>query len=364
MKRILLFSLPLIAGFALAQPNPAPQPVPFQLQPGTPLATPPVAAPAATPAKAPAAAPVVKAAPGTFPVISCDQPTFEFGSRDNSEKVDHTFVIKNTGTGVLNIGKVKPACGCTLADIKKKVLMPGETTEIKASLSLKGRRGLQTKTITVNSDDPKTPAYRLTMKGTAVSTLGLSPASVYTGNIGEGDAVTKTITLTNNAEAPMKILDVKTQNNKVEVKLNEQEPGKKWTLDVTTSPSLPIGRISDFITITTDNPKAKSERISVYGSVVGKLNVSPSKLDITATPGIPKTFTFSVRPGSVKNYQITAAFWPAANGAQGKIVNRGAQGFSVEFRRVDPTVALNGSSIIMNTNLPDYPIIEVPVTVK
>ena len=35
------------------------------------------------------------------PKISCDEPTFDFGSRDASEVVSHTFELKNNGTSEL-----------------------------------------------------------------------------------------------------------------------------------------------------------------------------------------------------------------------------------------------------------------------
>jgi len=360
---LLIAATALVATAAFAQPL-APVPVP---------ATPAPAAPAVqivppTVAVQPAAAPVapVAAAPATGgkPKIFCAQPLFEFGSKNNAESVKHTFTVKNDGAGVLNISNVKPACGCTIANISSKILQPGESATIDANLSLKGRRGLQTKTITVNSNDPTTPAFRLTLKGTAVSAVNLSPTSVYVGNLGQGESATKTVTISNNDTNALNITSVKAQNNSVTLNLKTIEEGQKYELDVTTSSTLPIGRISDFITITTDNPKAKSERVTVYGQVVGKLNVAPAKLDLVAAPGFKKRYTITVRPGSVKSYQITAALWPAALDATVKILNRGAAGFTVEFSNVDTTTALDGSTIIINTNLADYPIIEVPVTVK
>jgi hypothetical protein len=59
------------------------------------------------------------------PRILCEEPTFDFGSRDASETVDHTFVLRNTGTADLEIKSVQPACGCTTAELEKKTVPPG-----------------------------------------------------------------------------------------------------------------------------------------------------------------------------------------------------------------------------------------------
>jgi len=297
--------------------------------------------------------------PTAAPSISCVQPVFEFGSRSNTESVKHTFTVSNKGTKVLNISGVKPACGCTIANISSKVLQPGESATIDATLSLKGRRGLQTKTITINSDDPKTPAYKLTMKGTAASEVGLNPTSIYVGRIGLGEKITKSVEVTNNGTNPLEIVSVAVQNNLVTYEVETVEEGKKYKVNVTTSAFIPVGRISEYLTITTNNEKAKTERITVFGEVVAKLSISPTTITLDPNAAAADQ-VIAIKGGSVKNFQIMDVVWDGPI----RVVNHGINGFTVTLKGIGPSTGADGKKVVIKTNVPDLETIEVPVALK
>ncbi|MBN2498134.1 MAG: DUF1573 domain-containing protein [Deltaproteobacteria bacterium] len=48
-----------------------------------------------------------KADVGPPPAIACDKPEHDFGSVLQGEKVEHAFVIRNTGKGVLRIKRAR-----------------------------------------------------------------------------------------------------------------------------------------------------------------------------------------------------------------------------------------------------------------
>ena len=202
------------------------------------------------------------------PKIACDQPTFDFGTVDNSETVNHTFIIKNIGVSTLNISQVKPACGCTVANISSKVVEPGETSEITANLSLKGKTGRQSKYMTVYSNDPTGGGLmRLTMVGTATSELMFTPSSLNFGTLSENQQKTMEVTVKNNAAAPVKVTKVESTNNTTSYEVETVAEGKEYKVKVTNSKFLPAGRFYDSITISTDSPKVPSQRVSVFGNI-------------------------------------------------------------------------------------------------
>lgn len=69
-----------------------------------------------------------------------------------------TFSFTNHGDKPVSILSVSTSCGCTTATAEKKIYAPGETGEIKARLDVRGRQGVQERTILVTTDDaPQSP---------------------------------------------------------------------------------------------------------------------------------------------------------------------------------------------------------------
>ncbi|HEY3251097.1 MAG TPA: DUF1573 domain-containing protein [Ignavibacteria bacterium] len=93
------------------------------------------------------------------PVITFTQEKISFGDVKQGPVVTGEFEFKNTGRSPLVIKGVRPSCGCTgvIAD-EKKDFQPGESGKIKFTFNTEGRSGLNEKTISVESNDPKAPS--------------------------------------------------------------------------------------------------------------------------------------------------------------------------------------------------------------
>jgi len=297
------------------------------------------------------------------PKITCSQPTFDWGTEDNANQVKHTFVVKNEGASTLTIDRVKPACGCTVANISSKTLEPGQTSEIAADLSLKGRTGLQSKTMTVYSNDPQQPTLILTLKGNATSDIMVTPTSVPLGNaLLEGQVVTKEVKIT--CRKPTVIKSVVPANNLVTTELVTVKPGTDYIIKVTNSGNIPPGGISDSITVTFDDENNPTQRITVFGKVLDKLSVSPNPLKLKENiSGVNVDRTIYVRAAAVKNFQVLGAEWPGSL-LTPTIANLGAGGFTVSFNGINATKVLDGSEIIIRTDVEDREEIRVPVAIE
>ena len=88
------------------------------------------------------------------------------------------FKYENKGDKPIHFNAVRPSCGCTTAALAKNDVAPGEKGEITATLNIGDRTGLQTKTITVETDDPKAPSTVLTLKAMIAQVLELDPPFV------------------------------------------------------------------------------------------------------------------------------------------------------------------------------------------
>ncbi len=60
------------------------------------------------------------------PQISLSQTFYGFGTIGPKDIVKQTFVIRNTGQGVLKISNAYTTCGCTIADFSSSVIPPGK----------------------------------------------------------------------------------------------------------------------------------------------------------------------------------------------------------------------------------------------
>lgn len=99
------------------------------------------------------------------PVLSVDDPEFKFGKIKQGDKVEHTYVLSNSGKSDLVIRKVKASCGCTAVQPEKKIISPGESVNIKTVFNSAGKMGNQNKTVTIITNDPKKSKMILWVKG-------------------------------------------------------------------------------------------------------------------------------------------------------------------------------------------------------
>ncbi len=83
-----------------------------------------------------------------------DGTEFKFGNITQGDKVEHVFHFKNNGKNDLIIRKTKASCGCTAIAPNDKVIKPGQESSIKTIFNSRGKKGRQSKTITITTNIP------------------------------------------------------------------------------------------------------------------------------------------------------------------------------------------------------------------
>ena len=225
------------------------------------------------------------------PRIVCDQPTFDFGSRDASEVVSHTFELKNTGTSDLVITAVRPACGCTTAQLDKSVIPPGETSKLGAQLSLTGRGGEIQKPILIESNDPANPALQLTFKGVVGADFEFSPSLLTLRKDSPESAATASTVLKSLKNEPFEILNAKSESGKLKVRWDKFPNENAFQITANLDERFQPGQYSDKIVLETNHPNRKQLEIGVIIIVPAPISVAPLKivLDSSATDPISRT---------------------------------------------------------------------------
>jgi len=91
------------------------------------------------------------------PVADFSEKSFDFGEMKQGDKKEHTFTLTNGGKSDLIIRNIRASCGCTAVSPSMKVIPPGEAAPIKVTFDSRGKRGRQTNSITIITNDPKVP---------------------------------------------------------------------------------------------------------------------------------------------------------------------------------------------------------------
>jgi hypothetical protein len=89
------------------------------------------------------------------PVANFNTTSYDFGDMKSGDKKEYTFELANKGKRDLHIRNIRSSCGCTAVSPSKNVIAPGETAPIKVVFDSTGKKGRQSKTVTVITNDPK-----------------------------------------------------------------------------------------------------------------------------------------------------------------------------------------------------------------
>ncbi len=366
-------------GGEASAPQTAPAAAPVQQQPPTKAAAPVKTAEKAAEAPPPVAsrppaptspAPSVSELPAVTPEaqvsgarILSPEPVYDFGEVDSEEKVEHAFVIRNVGTDQLEIRNVRTSCGCTVAQPDKKSLAPGEETKVSATLSLKGRQGAQTKTITIESNDPENPTYKLEFKGTAVAAITVEPRMVNFGRIPDNESKSETIRIwSTKPDLAFKVESVEVLGSEqVKAELKEVQKGKEYALHVALASPLNPGNLNARVTLKTDYPAYANIPVTVFAVVVGDLDIAPNEITLrfSEEPDKKSTQYLRVSPGRVKEFKITSVETPVP-GMLAEVQERSPNDYLIKVIDMPLDDTLEGKELLIHTDVESMSTIRVP----
>lgn len=104
------------------------------------------------------------------PQIWAEARVHDMGAVETDSKATHTFLLYNLGGKHLRISGVDTTCGCTVANISRKVIAPGSFARLEAALDTSIKMGPTRKMITVKSNDPRRPELKLFLDAVVVNT--------------------------------------------------------------------------------------------------------------------------------------------------------------------------------------------------
>lgn len=310
--------------------------------------------------------PPANASAGAQPKIMSPEPIHNFGNQRTDKDVEHNFVIRNVGEGTLVIRQVRTSCGCTVAQPEDKTLEPGAETRVKAKLKLRGRQGPQTKTITVESNDPENPVFKLQFKGTAIPPIKMEPQRILFGKVMDDESRSETVKITTTEEdLTFNIESVDASGIEgMEHELETIKEGKEYALEVRLPEGLPSGHHNGRFVIRTDNESHRVLLVRVNVQIVGFVEVMPPLVNLRYSDDPEKKATQYLRAskGRAEKFAITEVV-PPIESMDVELQPRGDGEYLIKLIDMPLDDTLDGKELVVRTNLEEKPEIRVPFRV-
>jgi hypothetical protein len=163
----------------------------------------------------------------------------------NQEQFVTRFHFKNTGTTPVTITEVRPSCGCTTAELPKKIYAPGESGYVHTVFTVGDRVGLQQKVVMVTTADAAEQPTPLVLRLTVPVAVALDQRLLM-WTAAEGGAE-KAVSVELNPDAGVKITGVRSNLPAVAARLVTDEPGKRFRVLVKPAANLAATRATVLI---------------------------------------------------------------------------------------------------------------------
>jgi hypothetical protein len=211
------------------------------------------------------------------PAIFFENPDFNFGQIFKGQKIEHIYEFENRGKDILNIGKVKTSCGCTAVILTNDTILPGKTGEIRATFNSKSYTGNVTKSISVISNDPERPSYKLTISGEIIEDVSIKPRNIDFGSVSLGERTNRTFTIKSQTTPDFKIKKITPSKPFINASIIEEENGE-YVIKVALENNPGIGRFSGGIYLETNSQMQKKVTVPFFGEIVGDVTTYPKKI--------------------------------------------------------------------------------------
>ena len=205
-----------------------------------------------------------------------DKPTHDFGNVPIGPLLQTAFEFKNTTTANLHVANVRVSCGCVTASNDGRVVAPGQTGIIHASMDSKRFVGAKSVTIFVLFDQPTSEEVRLVVNAFGRNDISLTPESLAFGQVRKGAGATTdmNISFLNGS----RVTEAACESGYVQLAMHEVQRaggGSSYELKATLRADIPVGKWFTDVWVKTDQSGNNRIRIPVTVDVEPTLLVTP-----------------------------------------------------------------------------------------
>lgn len=212
------------------------------------------------------------------PRIIFEKDVHDFGNIYKGQKVGCEFIFTNAGGSDLVIHKVKTSCGCTAAAPDQKSIPPGESAGIRVTFKTDVFVGNVSKTVTVDTNDPETPRYVLTIKANVLEEVIAEPRRLWFDQIKVGQSVTSEVEIRPTTDLELEITRVRSTSPVLKLHYEKKEGENAYLLRVSTSKDAPLGRFAGDIQVFTNSRRQRVLAIPFFGEIISDVSVFPPEI--------------------------------------------------------------------------------------
>ena len=295
------------------------------------------------------------------PKIVFEEQIYNFGKIYIGEIVEHGFKFKNQGSGELIVNNVKSSCGCTAALVSKSHLLKDEAGEVQVKFNPGRYVGKVSKSVTVNSNDPKSSSVKLTIAGEVIEEVSVYPRLISFGIIRKGDSCTRSVEIKTIPELKIEIKKVESPNPYISFTENKTDKNSTYRFQVTLSNYGYVGKFSGVIFIYTSSNKQERLDIPFSGEVIGDIAFYPEIVyfgKITKDQDVNKTVILNIVNKEVKIEKIEVT--PDIINYTVSELNNTSKKINITLGK-DSNIGKISGSLKIYTNSNIQPIIHIPI---
>ena len=133
---------------------------------------------------------IIEKAVGTPRVEVPGGTSFAFGNMKLGESMSHEFPFRNAGDGPLSLTMGNSTCKCTIGDLEKSILEPGEQTMIKLTWTPKAPSLDFSQSATIITSDPLRSEVQLSILGKVGQSIVFIPPALSLGDFSSTETST------------------------------------------------------------------------------------------------------------------------------------------------------------------------------
>lgn len=219
------------------------------------------------------------------PKAQVDEAEFDFGLMDVHAEMEHNFTIRNVGEKPLELKLGATTCKCTLSDLERETIGPGESTHVKLTWHSSEAPGKFEQTATVTTNDAFLPEIKLKVKGRVTTAVRADPDEVDFTRISPREKVSRDFRVyayedqLDVLEAKLAPLEYSDKFSVTYIPLTpaqvaeEQDAKGGYLFTVTVDSGLPLGPIQQKVVMKLSSDARPTLEVPVRGNVGSAISV-------------------------------------------------------------------------------------------